>query len=42
MVQVKVRFYPYYRVGDIQGCGGDFSVDGNGASQPSGYFRLSA
>lgn len=42
MVRVKFRFYPHYDDGDTQGFRGDFNVDGNGASQPSGNFRASA
>lgn len=42
MVWVKFRFYPHYDDGDTQGFRGDFNVDGNGASQPSGNFRASA
>lgn len=42
MAQVKVKLYLYYRDRGIQGCRGNFSVDGNRASQPSGNFRTSA
>lgn len=42
MAQVKVKLYPYYRGGGIQGCRGNFSVDGNRASQPRRNFRALA